>query len=140
MAIKYRIDEEIMRRIYDIVKTLDEDQGHVRLSGVYAVRSYGSQSRGVLARCHALGKIWQLALGIKAVYIIEVINERFEKLSKEDQDRVLVHEIMHIPKSFGGGFKHHNTVNHRTVEKMYKKYVQIKEKKDGKEGKERRWF
>jgi len=130
MAIKYKIDEGIMRRIYEIVKTLDKDQGHVRLSGVYAVRSHGSQSRGVLARCHALGKIWQLALGINAVYIIEVIDERFERLSQEDQDRVLVHEIMHIPKSFGGGFKHHNVVNRRNVEEMYKKYIKLKESKE----------
>jgi len=130
MAIKYKIDEGIMRRIYEIVKTLDKDQGHVRLSGVYAVRSHGSQSRGVLARCHALGKIWQLALGINAVYIIEVIDERFERLSQEDQDRVLVHEIMHIPKSFGGGFRHHNVVNRRNVEGMYKKYIKLKESKE----------
>jgi len=131
MGIKYRIADDIMHRIYDIVKTLDEDHNHVRLSGVYAIRSSGSSAKYTIARCHALSKIWQLALGIKAVYIIEVINERFDKLSKEDQDRVLIHEIMHIPKSFGGGFKHHNVVNRKTVEKMYKKYIKLKEGKDG---------
>jgi predicted metallopeptidase len=124
MAIKYRMANDIMERIYDIVKTLEHQ--HVRLSGVYAIRSSGSQSRGTLARCHALGKIWQLALGIKAVYIIEVLNERFDKLSKEDQDRVLIHEVMHIPKSFGGGFKHHNVVNDKAVEKLYQEYKRLK--------------
>lgn len=126
MPIRYEMAEDIMQRIYDIVKTLEEDQSHVRLAGVYAIRSFGSQSRGVLARCHALGKIWQKALGIKAVYIIEVVHERFNRLSKEDQDRVLVHELMHIPKSFGGGFKHHDVVNNRNVEKMYQKYIKLK--------------
>jgi predicted metallopeptidase len=136
MPIKYEISEEIMNRICEIVRVLDEDHKHVRLSGVYAVRSYGSQSRRTIARCHALGKIWQLALGIKAVYIIEVISERFDKMSQADQDRVLIHEIMHIPKSFGGGFTHHNVVNDRNVEIMYQKYLKAKENEGGKQG----WF
>ena len=122
--IKYEIADDIMSRVYKIVKTLEKDQSHVRLSGVYAIRSYGSQSRGTLARCHALGKIWQKALGIKAVYIIEVISEQFDKMSREEQDKTLIHELMHIPKSFGGGFIHHNVVNERNVSKLYKLYKQ----------------
>jgi len=128
MPIKYKLAEDIMARIYDIVKILDHS--HVRLSGVYAVRSYGSQARGTIARCHALSKIWQLVLGIKAVYIIEVIHEQFDKMDREEQDKVLIHEIMHIPKSFGGGFKHHNVVNRKNVEKMYKLYLRLKNEDD----------
>jgi len=130
MGIKYELAEDIMRRVYEIVKTLGDEMKHVRLSGIYSIRSRGSQSQGVLARCHALSKIWQLALGIDAVYLIEVIDHRFEKLSPEDQDRVLIHEIMHIPKSFGGGFKHHNVVNDRSVEKMYQKYKMLRDEQD----------
>jgi len=126
MSIKYELAEDIMTRVYDIVKTLGEHASHVRLSGVYAVRSRGSGSSRTLARCHALSKIWQLALGIKAVYIIEVISEKFDKMSKQDQDRVLIHEIMHIPLSFGGGFKHHDFVNDKNVENVYKKYCELK--------------
>ena len=125
MSIKYKIADDIMERIYNIVKVLNEDQGHVKLSGVYAVKSYGSNAEYTLARCHALSKIWQLVLGIKAVYIIEVISERFDKMSRKEQDRVLIHEIMHIPKTFGGGFKHHDFVNEQSVEKMYQKYINL---------------
>lgn len=124
MSIKYEIAEDIMKRIFEIGKVLGME--HLRFSGIYAVRSKGSGSRGTIARCHALGKIWQLALGIKAVYIIEVISERFDKMSGEEQDKTLVHELMHIPFSFGGGFKHHNVVNHRNVEKMYQEYKRKK--------------
>ena len=120
MPIKYELAEDIMARLYDIAKRIGME--HVKFSGVYAVRSKGSQSRGTLARCHALGKIWQKCLNINAVYIIEIINERFEKMSREEQDKTLIHELMHIPKSFGGGFKHHNIVNRRNVEKLYKIY------------------
>jgi predicted metallopeptidase len=124
MGIKYELAEDIMARLYDITKTLGME--HVRLSGVYAIRSRGSGSSRTLARCHALSKIWQLALGINAVYLIEVIEEKFRRLSREDQDKVLIHELLHIPLSFGGGFKHHDFVNDRSVEKIYRKYVELK--------------
>ncbi len=124
MGIKYELDSGIMTRIYDIAKTLGME--HIKLSGIYAIRSYGSGSSRTIARCHALSKIWQLALGINAVYLIEVISERFDKMSREDQDRVLIHELIHIPLSFGGGFKHHDFVNERNVEKLYQKYVLLK--------------
>lgn len=124
MGIKYELADDIMNRVFEITKTLSLD--HVRLSGVYSVRSRGSGSSRTLARCHALSKIWQLALGIKAVYIIEIISEKFDKMPKSEQDKVLIHEIMHIPFSFGGGFKHHNVVNDRNVEKVYQEYCRLK--------------
>lgn len=124
MGIKYELAEDVMSRLFDISKTLGME--HVRLSGVYAVRSRGSGSRRTLARCHALGKIWQLALGIKAVYIIEILSEKFDKMPREEQDKVLIHELMHIPLSFGGGFKHHDFVHERNVEKIYRKYAELK--------------
>ncbi len=125
MGIKYETADDINKRLFEITKVLGMD--HVKLSGVYAMRSYGSGSRGTIARCHALGKIWQEAMGIKAVYLIEVIHERFDKMSSQDQDRVLIHELMHIPLSFGGGFKHHDFVTGKNVEKLYQRYLEIKE-------------
>ena len=124
MGIKYELAEDIMARLYDITKILGME--HVRLSGVYAIRSRGSGASRTIARCHALSKIWQLALGIKAVYLIEVIEERFGKMSREEQDKVLIHELMHIPMSFGGGFKHHDFVTERNVDKIYKRYAELK--------------
>jgi len=124
MGIKYEIANDIIERLFDIANVLGMD--HLRLSGIHAVRSHGSDSSRTLARCHALSKIWQLALGIKAVYIIEVISEKFDRMSLAEQDKVLIHELMHIPLSFGGGFKHHDFVQERNVEKIYRKYAELK--------------
>jgi len=124
MGIKYEIAQDIIERLFDISSTLGMD--HIRLSGIHAVRSIGTGSRRTIARCHALSKIWQLALGIQAVYIIEVISEKFDRMSREEQDKVLIHELMHIPLSFGGGFKHHDFVQERNVEKIYRKYAELK--------------
>jgi predicted metallopeptidase len=121
MPIRYEFAPDIMERLYRIAKKIKME--HIRFSGIYAIRSYGSQSRGTLARCHALSKIWQKCLNIGAVYIIEIISERFDKMSRQEQDKTLIHELMHIPKTFGGGFKHHNVVNDRNVDKLYKQYM-----------------
>lgn len=124
MGIKYELAKDIMDRIYDIVKILGMD--HVKLTSIHAIRSHGSTSPRTIARCHAFSKIWQLALGIDAVYLIEVISEKFDSMSQEDQDKVLIHELMHIPLSFGGGFKHHDFVTHRNVDKLYEQYAKLK--------------
>jgi len=69
----------------------------------------------------------QLALNQKPHYVIEVISEKFDKLSKEEQTKTLIHELMHIPHSFGGGFRAHKPyVTWKKVERMYKQFVQAK--------------
>jgi len=116
----YQKAPDLDERVFDIVRKLKME--HVLLQRVVCIRSTGSKSRRTLARCHVLPKIIQEALGIKAYYIIEAISENFDSLSKEEQTKILIHELMHIPKTFGGGFKFHNYVNRREVEKMYKLY------------------
>jgi len=117
--IKYEPAPEIKYKIENIVRKLDF--GHVDISRIACFKSRGSTSRGTIARCYALSKIWQQSLNVPAHYIIEILSERFDKLSEADKDRVLIHEIMHIPKSFGGGFRHHDFVCRRNVEQLYKR-------------------
>jgi len=104
MGIKYELAEDLQEQVNDIAKLLFP---HVKLDSVVCLRSYGSSSRGTIARCHALGKAMQLALGRKGFYAIEVISRRFDKMSEVDKVKTLIHELMHIPKTFGGGFIHH---------------------------------
>ena len=114
---KYFPDAKLKEKISQIVSTLE--MGHVDLPRVACFRSTGSQSRAI-ARCYALSKIWQSALNTKAYYIIEVISERFDKLPEEEKDKVLIHELMHIPKSFGGGFRQHDFVCRRNIELLHR--------------------
>lgn len=120
MPIKYEIAHDLQEQINEIAGVLFP---HVKLDSVVCLRSFGSTSRGTIARCHALGKAMQLALGRKGFYVIEVIHSRFDKLSEEEKIKTLIHELMHIPKSFGGGFIHHNIVHHRNVDKMYYSFL-----------------
>lgn len=117
--IKYYPAPDIEERAKRIAGKLEMKHDFSR---VVFVRSKGSQSRFTLARCHALPRIMQAALNVKAHYVIEVISEKFDKMDNESQDKTIIHELMHIPKAFGGGFKHHDFVNKKNVEILYKKY------------------
>ena len=123
--IRYELAKDIGSKIKDIIHKLQ--MTHVDGSRVACIRSKGSKSKRVIARCHGLSRIMQLALNQKPHYAIEVVSERFDKLSKEDQTKVLIHELMHIPHSFGGGFRAHKPhVTQKQVERMYKKFVSAK--------------
>jgi len=94
---------------------------HIDLEQVMYIRSRGSKARKTLARIHGLPRIWQTALGTKPCYVLEVVSETFDKLAQEEQERVLIHEFLHIPWSFGGGFRHHQDwVDRRRVEQMHR--------------------
>jgi len=101
---------------------------HVVPQSVYCYRSKGSKSRRIIARIHGFGKIWQRALGLPPAYVIEVLSERYDKLSQEDKEKTVIHELMHIPRGFKGGFlPHKGYVSRQQVEKMYKEYKKRKQ-------------
>lgn len=104
---------------------------HIDLSRVKCFRSFGSSSRGTIARCHTIGKLMQKTMGMPAYYGLEFISKRFDKLSDEEKIKTIIHELMHIPKSFGGGFRHHDHVCNRNIEKNYRAY-KIKKKENEK--------
>ncbi|MEX0920065.1 MAG: putative metallopeptidase [Candidatus Pacearchaeota archaeon] len=95
---------------------------HVKLDRVRCFRSYGSSSRGTIARCHTIGKLMQKAMRVPAHYALEFLSERFDKMDKEEQVKTIIHELMHIPQSFGGGFRHHDHVCDENIENNYIEY------------------
>lgn len=123
MAIKYEEALDLQAKADEISRVLFP---HVKLDRVKCFRSYGSSSRGTIARCHAMGKLMQMTVGVKAHYALEFISERFDKMSEEEKTKVIIHELMHIPFSFGGGFKHHDWVTDRNINILYKKYISMK--------------
>lgn len=121
---KYRRDLLLELKVKDIVDKLGLE--HVDSTRVICMRSIGTSTRRTLARIHATPKIMQKALGIRPHYVIEVLSENFDRLSPEDRTRTLIHEVMHIPATFGGGFRQHGIhVNRHSVEAMYRKYIMM---------------
>ena len=91
------------------------------LTRIVCMRSFGSTSRGTLARCHTVPKVVQKALNMEGHYVIEFLSENFDKLNDVEKTKTIIHELMHIPKSMGGGFRQHDFVCAKNVDVMYKR-------------------
>ncbi len=113
MSIKYYHAPDIKERIIELVKS--KGFTHVNPARIYCFRSKGSTSKRILARIWSFPKIWQLALYMEPRYVIEVLSERFDKLPKNKQDEVLIHELKHIPKKFSGGLRRHDKDNPKYI-------------------------
>ena len=95
----------------------------IKSENIITFRSYGSKSRAV-ARIWSLPRIWQIALNAEAHYCIEVISERFDKLSERDREKILIHELLHVPKNFSGALLPHRQrskrIDRKTVDNWHK--------------------
>lgn len=113
---------DIRKEIKEITRHLDFS--HVNLSRVICFRSFGSTSRA-RARIWSFPRVWQQALDQPAAYIIEVISEKFDKLSQDEQKKILIHELLHIPKNFSGSLLPHRRRGFRLdrmVENLFLRY------------------
>jgi predicted metallopeptidase len=113
---------DVKQLVDKIVDNLD--LSHVVPRSVHCYRSKGSKSKRIIARIHGFGKILQKALGLPPAYVIEVISERYDRLSQEDKEKTLIHELLHIPKGFKGGFRpHKGYISRRRVDSLHREYT-----------------
>ena len=117
--LKYAEAPDVKMLVDEIIDRLD--LFHVVPQFVYCYRSTGSKSILTIARIHGLGRIWQEALRKPTAYIIEVISERYDKLSKEEKEKTMIHELLHIPKKFSGGFRpHKGYIDRKLIERLHR--------------------
>lgn len=99
---------------------------HVNAYRLICMRSTGAGARAY-ARIWSLPSIWQNALGIDPFYVIEVLSQHFDKLDQEKKDKVLIHELLHIPKKFSGGLVPHTCfgkkIDERKVREIYERVL-----------------
>lgn len=120
MPIKYFEAPEIKKQVDQLARECEFF--HIVPQFVYCVRSKGSKAKRTIARIHGLGKLWQGVLNMPPAYTIEVISEIYDKMSDEDKEKTLVHELMHIPGAFSGGFRpHKGYVERKMVDEIYAK-------------------
>lgn len=114
--------QDIQKRIISVLKHIE--MPYINSLQLACIRSYGSKARA-RARIWAFPSIWQEALGLKPHYVIEVISEKFDHLPFEEQTKILIHELLHIPKTFSGALRPHRMRYfhlHREVDFYYKQY------------------
>ena len=107
---------DIHRRVAFLARQLN--LVHVLPGQIVCFRSSGSSAHA-RARIWSLPRIWQMALSVPPHYCIEVISEKFDNQSLDDQERILIHELLHIPKNFSGALSPHRTASRRTFRKYH---------------------
>src|SRR4030042_7162812 len=95
---------DIKKKVNHLIKVIN--MNWIKRTDLHFLRSENSSSRAY-ARIWGLTKVWQMTLKENPSYIIEVISEKFDKLSEHEKDKVLLHELAHIPKNFSGSLLPH---------------------------------
>jgi predicted metallopeptidase len=127
MNLDFMRAEGVEIKVKDIINVLG--WGHINAEFVRCVFSRNSTSRA-LARIWSTPRIFSAAFDTKPMYVIELLYSKYMTLSDEDKTKVLIHELLHIPKTFSGALKPHlemsHTLNCRTVDGLYRKYLDLR--------------
>ena len=120
----FNLAPDIKRLLRKIIRRVDLP--HIDGQRIVCFRSHGSKSRAI-ARIWSLPRIWQKALKVEAHYCIEVLSQRFDRLDQEEKIKVLIHELLHIPKNFSGSLLPHSGrrkfgINQRNIDKLFKDF------------------
>lgn len=116
----YQKAPEIKKKVEQLVKALAFT--HVDLERVHCIRSFDAKTRAY-ARIWGMAKLFFEVAGIQPHYIIEVVSRKFDKLSERDQMKTLIHELMHIPKTFSGALLSHRGRYHRIDDREVEKII-----------------
>jgi predicted metallopeptidase len=117
----YKIAPEIKRTIRLLIKQLSFS--HIKLNRIHCIRSFDAKTRAY-ARIWGMSRLFKEVAGLEPHYIIEVNARRFDKLNEREKIKTLIHELMHIPKTFSGALLNHrgryHSINDKEVEKILK--------------------
>ncbi len=120
---KYHNAPEIKKVIDQLIDKLQ--MNYIDPKRVFCIRSFDAKTRAI-ARIWGMSRLFAEVAGIKPCYIIEVNGKKFDKLSSRDQIKTLIHELLHIPKTFSGALLSHRGPYHRIndaeIEKLIKKF------------------
>lgn len=121
---QYKLAPEIKKQIRILVKQLNFN--HIKVNNIHCIRSFDAKTRAY-ARIWGMAKLFKEVAGIEPHYIIEVNARRFDNLPEREKIKTLIHELMHIPKTFSGALLSHRGPHHeisdREVEKIIQKLI-----------------
>lgn len=120
---KYARAPDIKEKIDLLIKKLNLI--HIKPKNIHCIRSFDAKTRAY-ARIWGMAKLFSEVVGIEPNYIIEVNAKRFDKLNEHEQIKTLIHELLHIPKTFSGALLSHrgryHKINDREVEKILMRF------------------
>ncbi len=102
--VKFERDTSLESLVARIVEVLGLE--YIDPSRVRVVRSRGARTRAY-ARIYGLPRPFTEAYDFKPCYVVEVVSENFDPLPFKEKVRILIHELLHIPKTFSGALRPH---------------------------------
>ncbi|PIV09033.1 metallopeptidase [Candidatus Roizmanbacteria bacterium CG02_land_8_20_14_3_00_36_15] len=121
---KYSPAPEIKKTLLQLINQLELK--HIKKNNIHCIRSFDAKTRAV-ARIWGMAKLFKEVVGIEPHYIIEVNAKRFDKLPEREKIKTLIHELMHIPKTFSGALLSHRgkgrQINDQQIERILKDYL-----------------
>jgi predicted metallopeptidase len=120
---KYDIAPDIKNQIDNLIRL--SEFSFIDSTRIFCIRSIDAKTRAI-ARIWGFSRLFVEVAGLKPTYIIEVNHKRFDKLPEREKMKTLIHELMHIPKTFSGALRPHKGkgfhICDRTVEAICKRY------------------
>lgn len=125
-GIDWRGAPDVKKRLLHLISTCEI--AWVKSSKIHCFRSVNANTRAY-ARIWGLNRVWQKALRETPAYVIEVIAEKYDRLSDIEKDKVLLHELTHIPQNFSGALMPHIRRGKRSFhDKVHRLIAQYLEK------------
>jgi len=118
---KYELAPEIKKQVDMLIKQLKMD--YINTKNVHCIRSFDAKTRAY-ARIWGMSRLFKEVAGIEPNYIIEVISKKYDRLPPREQMKTLIHELMHIPKTFSGALLSHRGRNRRINDREVEKILQ----------------
>ncbi|MEM3819256.1 MAG: putative metallopeptidase, partial [Nitrososphaerota archaeon] len=116
--VRYTPAPDLEERVRMIVNVIGLN--YIDVERIRCVRSYGSRS-DTYARIHGVSRAFIIGLRMKPHYVIEFISENFDPLPEDEKDKIIIHELLHIPKTFSGNLLPHGGFKiDREVKILYK--------------------
>jgi predicted metallopeptidase len=118
---QYQLAPEIKKICIQLINQLD--MNYIKINNIHCIRSFDAKTRAC-ARIWGMAKLFKEVAGLQPHYIIEVNAKRFDKLSEREKIKTLIHELLHIPRTFSGALLAHrgryHKINDQEVEKILK--------------------
>lgn len=107
---KYKKAPDVKKMIDLLVNQLE--LRHIKKRNLHCIRSFDAKTHAY-ARIWGMAKLFKEVAGLEPNYIIEVNAKKFDRLPEKEQVKTLIHELMHIPKTFSGALLSHRGPHHR---------------------------
>jgi len=118
---KYELAKDVSKQVKILVNSLSLN--YLKTKNIHCIRSFDAKTRAY-ARIWGMAKLFSEVAGLEPHYIIEVVSNRYDKLTEREKMKTLIHELLHIPKTFSGALLSHRgkgrRINDAEIEKIIK--------------------